>query len=399
VDPAAFFWTLVLGFGVGAARTFAALRRCYQVETGVTLAPSAFYDRFTGSLTELMREAVAMVLGKCAEPSRALKGRLAAFKDLVLADGSVLRLHDMLEQVYPGCRTNHSKAAAKLHMVVSAVAKGPRTVRITSERVAERRVLPIGPWVEGRLLLFDLGYYRYQLFHRIRRNGGYFISRMKDNANPLITKLLKPVRGRSKKVVGHRLKEVLGRLKRDALDVEVELRFKRRAYRSVSRYTKAVFRLVAIHDLETGGYHLYITNVPVSVLTARDVARTYAARWEIELLFKQLKSHFRLDQFPTRKAEIVEALIHAAILTMVVSRTFMLQLQRRLRAVAERITPTRWAVVFATLAQHLLSQILSGRKGRQRRLKELSNVMLAEMIDPNLARAGGLIHRIETQGG
>jgi IS4 transposase len=61
-----------------------------------------------------------------------------------------------------------------------------RSVAITGERVNERRRLNIGPWVRGRLLLFDLGYFKWQLFERIKKNGGYFVSRLRDDANPLI---------------------------------------------------------------------------------------------------------------------------------------------------------------------------------------------------------------------
>lgn len=47
---------------------------------------------------------------------------------------------------------------------MSVTGKGPRPVKITSERVRERPLLRAGRWVEGLLLLFDLGYHRYQWF-------------------------------------------------------------------------------------------------------------------------------------------------------------------------------------------------------------------------------------------
>ncbi len=46
VKAVSFFWTLVLGFGTGSARSISGLRRAYQRSTGMTLVPSAFYDRF-----------------------------------------------------------------------------------------------------------------------------------------------------------------------------------------------------------------------------------------------------------------------------------------------------------------------------------------------------------------
>jgi hypothetical protein len=57
-------------------------------------------------------------------------------------------------------------------------------VKIVSGRTSEHETIRIGPWVDGRLLLFDLGFFRYQLFDRIGRNGGYFLSRLKASTNP-----------------------------------------------------------------------------------------------------------------------------------------------------------------------------------------------------------------------
>ena len=83
VDPVAFFWTLVLGFGAGSEKSLASLRRCYALHAGVTLAPSAFYDRFTPALAQWLQRILLEVLQKSAGPSRALKGRLSAFIDLM----------------------------------------------------------------------------------------------------------------------------------------------------------------------------------------------------------------------------------------------------------------------------------------------------------------------------
>ena len=46
---------------------------------------------------------------------------------------------------------------------MSASGTGAHKVKVTGERANDHRTLQMGPWVEGRLLLFDLGYFRYQL--------------------------------------------------------------------------------------------------------------------------------------------------------------------------------------------------------------------------------------------
>ena len=40
IKPVAFFWTLVLGFGIGSTRKISGLRRAYQRSTGTTLVPA-----------------------------------------------------------------------------------------------------------------------------------------------------------------------------------------------------------------------------------------------------------------------------------------------------------------------------------------------------------------------
>ena len=278
VDPVAMLWTLVLGFGVGARRQVAALRRFYEVETGTTLAPSAFYDRFTAGLVRFLRVVLAELLSRCAEPTRKFHGRFAQFRDIVCADATVLKLHEMLEGVYKGSGRTNLKAAAKLHMVMSVVGRGPRTVKLTGERANEGKKLLIGPWVKGRLLLFDLGYYKHQLFDRISRNNGYFVSRLKGNANPRIVGVNCPIKGRSMDLLGQRLKDMLPRLKREILDVDVEVEFYRRAYRGQSSRGKTRFRVVGLKDAQTQKYHLYITNISAKQLDAREIAQAYSLR-------------------------------------------------------------------------------------------------------------------------
>ncbi len=56
-------------------------------------------------------------------------------------------------------------------------------------------------------------------------------------------------------------------------------------------------------------HRLYITNVPRERLSPEDISRVYAASWEVELHFKELKSGYKLDQLPSSKQHVVEALI------------------------------------------------------------------------------------------
>ena len=50
-----------------------------------------------------------------------------------------------------------------------------------------------------------------------------------------------------------------------------------------------------------GRWVSYKSDIPVEILAVEDIARLYAARWEIELIFKELKSHYRMDLIPSCK--------------------------------------------------------------------------------------------------
>jgi putative transposase len=390
LDFTCFFWCMLLAFAAGRNRTLAEIRRAYAARARRKLSRSAFYDRFHGKLAVVMKEALGRAFACLAGESGALEGRLARFKDLLLCDATVVRLHRFLAAKYPACRTNHTEAAVKLHTVLSVAGKGPRSVQVTKERANEGKKMKVGPWVAGRLVLFDLGYFCFGLFDRIRRQGGSFISRLKENSNPLIVKVNGSVRGRAVGLVGGKLQQALPLLRRATLDCEVEVSAKRRGYLGTGRTEKVRFRLVGVQDRKTGGYHLYLTDIPPEALCPADIAKTYRARWEIETLFKELKYYYRLDQLPSRRQEIVETLLYAALITVVVSRRLLAAIEKALlRDCRLRLKRLRWASVFATYSEKILDFVLRRLTAHGTRL--LLRALKSEAVDPNACRPSLLV--------
>jgi putative transposase len=388
VKPAALFWSVVLGFGVGGERTIAGLRRAYERATGQTIEESSFYDRFSDGFVKMLKAAVTHALAHSLGVGRALKGPLASFSDVILTDSTVVRLHDMLAKVFPGCRTNHTKAALKAHAIISVTGAGKQSIKVTGERAHDSPVFCIGSWVKDRLLMFDLGYFRYRLFACIARHGGYFLTRLKTNSNPTIVGINRLHRGRAIPVLGERLRDFAGRLQREILDVTVEVDFDRRRYRGARHRDRQELRVVGIRHAQTGEYHLYVTNIPPDRLGAEDIRATYALRWQIELLFKELKQHYRLDQMPSKKQRVVEALLYAAILTLVVSRRILDAVRLRLKSLADRLPLQRWAALFACVALDLLAIMTRPHRDVVDTIARTSAFLLHEAVDPNSSRPG-----------
>ena len=107
------------------------------------------------------------LLSRVNPGSLSLSDKLKGFKDLIVADGTIIRLHDKLAEQYPGAR---GKAELKIH-TATGITGNTKSITIYSGKTAEIKTMRIGPWVKDNILLFDLGYFKYELFSRIRDNN------------------------------------------------------------------------------------------------------------------------------------------------------------------------------------------------------------------------------------
>jgi len=129
---------------------------------------------------------------------------------------------------------------------------------------------------------------------------------------------------------------------REILDIDGEAEFQWRVYEETQPWDTKRFRVVGILDEDADDYHFYITNFPRERILPRDIATVYRCRWEVELLFRELKNRYELDEFDTRKRQIVEILVDAALLTLLVSRK-LLDLVSEYAADEAGFPSERWA--------------------------------------------------------
>lgn len=145
------------------------------------------------------------------------------------------------------------------------------------------------------------------------------------------------------------------------------------------------WRCIAIYNHELDQWHRYVTNMPPSVMRPAHFTAVYAARWENELLFRELKCSYRIEQMPSRNKHVTGTLIYAALLTLVLSRRLYRTLTQRWKIDKRRLPFDRWAVLLTTVAHDLLDVALT-RHDRQHRLRRIERFLRAEATDPHLAR-------------
>ena len=389
IDPVIIFWVLTLSFGVRLQRTLASLKREYETESHKTISDSSWYYRFTPELVEFLHQCVIHGIEELAkEPGRKLSKKLENFQDVLIQDSTIIRLHSSLADKFPAARSKTVAAGVKVGLMISAVANGPKTVALYAEKTAEMKTLKIGPWIKDRILLVDLGFYKNQMFARVEENGGYFVSRIKKNMDPIVVSIEEGVPiTKCKEFVGKPVSECIKQLSGKDFDAIVKIKFKRREYKGKQKQDEMRVRLVAVYNDEDEKHHIYITNIQKDVLNAKDIGKLYGARWDIELLFKELKSKYALDVLETKNVQVIEALIWTAILTLIVSRRIY-SIVRSSTAHPEKLaqyTQLRWSIIFAENASDLLTVILN-RCGIQRTFETIMSVYESQALDPHVNR-------------
>ena len=253
VDPVAFFWAVTLEAGVYLQRSLDQLRHVYNERAAKPLhSYASFYDRFTPELVEFLHSCVAHGLSQLkSAPGNRLSPKLSTFEDVLIQDSTIVRLSAALAVHYPPVRHRHPTAGAKIATLLSVRANGPKRLALTAESTSECDTLKPGPWVHGSVLLLDLGFYKHQGFARIEENGGFYLTRLRSDVNPMLVRSLRVHRGAALDLEGKRWKEIHPRLKREVLDAEVELAFDRRKYGGHRRGDTLTARLVAVWNEES----------------------------------------------------------------------------------------------------------------------------------------------------
>ena len=337
VTPQRLVGSLVQALGAGRVETIADLRRTFNAVTGLDVHYKAFYNRLAKpAFPAFMRQVYADLLrGLAQKVLRPAAGSgLVRFTDLILQDGSSFAVHDALQEIFGGRFTKVRPAAVELHTCMSVFQDQEIRTAVAADRKGERIFLPAPEELRGKLLLADRGYWDLSYWAELHAAGGFFLARGKSGLNPTVLQILGSQRRSYRRFANRPLQDVIGQLPRRRLDLIVE--WKRPGG------TTFRLRLVLVWNPRTKDYLVLGTNVPRSILSARQVERMYHIRWQIELLFKEWKSYANLHEFQSANPHLVEGLIWASLCAAAVKRSLAHASQRTGagQPISTRITAT-----------------------------------------------------------
>jgi Transposase DDE domain len=349
--------------------------------TGQTLAPSAFYDRFTRPYAELMAHlanrailAVRAVGGD--DPELVELGELLEhFKDIRVADSSCLLLQKLAAKWAPST-SKKRPAGVKLHAVISLRDNLPVGHHLSPQRAHDNKQLDESTLTSGTLFLFDLGYTDQPRLIRLVDRGVHVLARLKSNQNPRIKRVYVG-RGDKCGCRGMTLDEAIAAhlldfkmdSQRGVLDIDVEIE----GCDAAGETQRRTLRVVGLSDptIDEGSAHFYLTSVGRDVLNAQDVSLAYTLRWEIELLWKHLKTGLGLSAIRAWREAAVTALIHAKVTAAALARLLELSIKEQSRDHA-----TAQLAIVLTL-NRMVPMIMAMRlRGRGVTLEEMERRML-----------------------
>jgi len=282
---------------------------------GTTVTYKAFYNQvakphfadFARTMTErLISEMTLKVLGFA-------KGHaFAAFRHIVIQDGSSFAIHDGLREVFPGRFKVVKPAAVELHTTMDLLCDAPTTVVLTPDTTSEQAFLPEPMSLRDSLLLADRGYVDLHYLRRVQDEGGFFLIRAKAGMNPQVLEAFREDGKRLRSLRNKSLQTIHAKLpKRQRVDLMVRWHVDG---------APLCLRLILSWNRRTKSFCYFLTNLPSQQYPIEVICRAYKWRWQVELLFKEWKSYANLHAFDTANAALVEGLIWTAIAAAALKR-------------------------------------------------------------------------------
>lgn len=311
IGPRNFITYLIFGFfrDRGESRTLESLRRTAQSHSGEQIGRGTFWERLQTKRLKTLLELLISVLVKKISLRLSLTSQLLTFLNvtsILLIDSSSSGLPKDAKKAFPAPRNNVAPAAIKLHLCFDILKGAVHWFQFTPATTHDRKCFPPLTSLIGKLIIFDLGYNDYSLFKQINNIGGFFLSRVKTNADITIRKVISGV---SKKLEGRKLLDIKSTGKKSKI-IELVGEF--------SKNKKPFFstRVIGFWNPIAQQYHWYVTNLSAH---ADIIYPLYRLRWQIELIFKTLKSSLRLADLPSANTNIIQNLCYAALIASIIA--------------------------------------------------------------------------------
>ena len=191
--------------------------------------------------------------------------------------------------LFPWARYQRTQGAIKLHTLLNLRGSIPEFIHITDGKVHDVNVLDLLIAEPGAFYLMDRGYIDFARLYRMHQASAFFVTRAKRRFE-FARRYSRPV----DKTTGLRCDQTLVLTGAD----------------TATTYPQPMRRIVYF-DAEIHKRFVFLTND--FLLAAETIARRYQARWQVELFFKWIKQHLRIQAFFGTSENAVKTQIWIAV--------------------------------------------------------------------------------------
>jgi hypothetical protein len=228
-------------------------------------------------------------------------------KQIEIFDSTTISLFkDILKCVGRNPKNGKKKGGIKVHTVINVDETVPKMVWFTSAAKHDHFLLEKLKMDSNTIYVFDKGYNDYKAFEKFSKNETGFVTRIKDNA------------------VFDRIeeKEIKSNIHSGVLSDEI-IEF---TISENNSDRKLKLRKVTFYDRVLTREFEFLTNL--FDMRADLIAAIYKLRWQIELLFKQLKQNFPLKYFLGDNENAIKIQIYCALIANLLMTVVQKKLKR-----------------------------------------------------------------------
>jgi len=228
-------------------------------------------------------------------------------KQVEIFDSTVISLfQDILKCVGRKPKTGKRKGGIKVHTVINVDETVPKMVWFTHSSTNDHILLSKLKLDSNTIYVFDKGYNDYKAFKLFQESGTGFVTRIKDNA--------------VYEIVGQQ--EIEEHIHSGVIeDVIIEITVK-----EGNEPSKLRLRKITFYDRVLKREFEFLTNL--FDMRADLVSALYKLRWQIELLFKQLKQNFPLKYFLGDNENAIKIQIYCALIANLLMTVVQKNLKR-----------------------------------------------------------------------
>ena len=228
-------------------------------------------------------------------------------KQIEIFDSTTISLfNDVLKCVGRKPKNGKRKGGIKVHTIINVDETVPKLIWFTDSKTHDHILLDKLKMDCNTIYVFDKGYNDYNAFKRFSDNQTGFVTRIKDNAV-------------YDTVCENEIKEHIhsGVLEDQIIELSVKDR---------ENYCNLKLRKIRFYDRVLKREFEFITNL--FEMRADLVAAIYKLRWQIELLFKQLKQNFPLKYFLGDNENAIKIQIYCALIANLLMTVIQKKLKR-----------------------------------------------------------------------